>query len=201
MLSKKLAPAARLGGEPHTFAIVGRVLGDAAVKYGDFRAARTYYEQALAVAEAMHHRPEIALLHVGLADVLPRAEAEEHLDNAISLLESMHMRPALERAVALRSQFTTDSLTAREREVASVVANLERMAPNSGRNDALKRAAWTLGRWVASGALDQADVEDELYAAAECNHVVADDGARQCWATIRSGLGADLQQPIDLTAL
>lgn len=25
-----------------------------------------------------------------------------------------------------------------------------------------------------------------------------DDGARQCWATIRSGLGADLQQPVDL---
>jgi hypothetical protein len=47
--------------------------------------------------------------------------------------------------------------------------------------------------WIAAGALEQADVEDELYAAAECNGLVADDGDRQCWATIRSGLGAGLQ--------
>ncbi len=74
------------------------------------------------------------------------------------------------------------------------------MAPNSGRNDVLNRAAWTLGRWVAAGALEQGDVEDELYAAADHNGLVADDGARQCWATIRSGLSAGLQQPIDLDA-
>ena len=28
--------------------------------------------------------------------------------------------------------------------------------------------------------------------------LVADDGQRQCWATIRSGLSAGLQDPIDL---
>jgi hypothetical protein len=49
---------------------------------------------------------------------------------------------------------------------------------------------------VAAGALKQADVEDELYAAAEANGLVADDGQRQCWATIRSGLSAGLQEPI-----
>jgi len=32
------------------------------------------------------------------------------------------------------------------------------------------------------------------------NGLVADDGERQCWATIRSGLGAGLPQPIDLDA-
>jgi hypothetical protein len=57
-----------------------------------------------------------------------------------------------------------------------------------------------LGRWVAAGALDQADVEDELYAAAEVNRLVADDGDRQTWTTIRSGMGAGLQEPIDLDA-
>ena len=35
-----------------------------------------------------------------------------------------------------------------------VVRNLARMAPNSGRNAALNGAAWTLGHWVAAGALD-----------------------------------------------
>jgi hypothetical protein len=50
---------------------------------------------------------------------------------------------------------------------------------------------------VAAGALDQSEVEDDLYAAADANGLVADDGERQCWATIRSGLSAGLQQPND----
>jgi hypothetical protein len=41
---------------------------------------------------------------------------------------------------------------------------------------------------------------DGLYAAAVANGLVADDGERQCWATIRSGLGAGLQEPKDLDA-
>jgi hypothetical protein len=53
--------------------------------------------------------------------------------------------------------------------------------------------AWTLGRWVAAGALDQDEVEEALYAAAERNGLVADDGQRPCCATIRSGLAAGLQ--------
>jgi hypothetical protein len=81
----------------------------------------------------------------------------------------------------------------------SVITNLGATGPGR-RNDALNHAAWTLGRWVAAGALDQADVEDELYAAAEVNHLVAEDGERQTWATIRSGLSAGLEQPIDLDA-
>jgi hypothetical protein len=72
------------------------------------------------------------------------------------------------------------------------------MAPNTGRNVALNGAAWTLGGWVAAGALEQGAVEDALYAAAESNGLVADDGQRQCWATIRSGLGAGLLRPVDL---
>jgi hypothetical protein len=49
-------------------------------------------------------------------------------------------------------------------------------------------------------ALEQADVEGALYIAGVANGLVADDGARQCWAAIRSGLSAGLQQPIDLDA-
>jgi hypothetical protein len=80
-----------------------------------------------------------------------------------------------------------------------VIAGLEVAAPG-GRNDALNHAAWALGRWVAAGALEQSDVEDALYAAAQRNGLVADDGDRQCWARIRSGLSAGLQQPIDVDA-
>jgi hypothetical protein len=83
--------------------------------------------------------------------------------------------------------------------MATVVGNLDATVPG-GRKDALNRAAWTLGRWVAAGALDQAAVEDEWYAAATRNGLIADDGERQTWATIRSGLSAGLQEPIDLDA-
>jgi hypothetical protein len=37
------------------------------------------------------------------------------------------------------------------------------------------------------------------HAAALANGLVADDGQRQCWATIRSGLGAGLQEALDLS--
>jgi hypothetical protein len=76
-----------------------------------------------------------------------------------------------------------------------VLDNLASAQPG-GRNAALNRAAWTLGHWVAAGALEQVDVEDALYAAAERNALVADDGPRQTWATIRSGLSAALQDPV-----
>ena len=45
--------------------------------------------------------------------------------------------------------------------MATVIANLEATQPG-GRNAALNHAAWTLGRWIAAGALEQADVEDTL---------------------------------------
>jgi hypothetical protein len=69
-------------------------------------------------------------------------------------------------------------------------------ARQPGRDAALNGAAWTLGHRIAAGVLEQGEVEDALYAAAETNGLVADDGQRQCWATIRSGLGAGLQEPI-----
>jgi hypothetical protein len=84
-----------------------------------------------------------------------------------------------------------------EAYMATVIEGLKATRPG-GRNAALNAAAWTLGRWVAAGALDQRDVEDALYDVAETNGLVDDDGKRQCWATIRSGLGAGLQQPVDL---
>jgi hypothetical protein len=94
--------------------------------------------------------------------------------------------------------------TERERRRAAdylrgVIEKLARQ-PEPGRNNALNHAAWTLGHWVAAGALAQGEVEDALYAAAEANGLVADDGQRRCWATIRSGLGKGLQRPIDLDA-
>jgi hypothetical protein len=43
--------------------------------------------------------------------------------------------------------------------------------------------------------LGESEVEDALYAAAAQNGVLGDDGERQTWATIRSGLSAGLAHP------
>jgi hypothetical protein len=67
-----------------------------------------------------------------------------------------------------------------------VIADLAATPPGR-RNDALNHAAWTLGRRIVSGALEQADVEEALYAAAVANGLAADDGERQCGP--RSGAG------------
>jgi hypothetical protein len=83
--------------------------------------------------------------------------------------------------------------------MASVIDKLDAADPG-GRNDANNRALWTPGRWIAVGAIEQRVVEDELYAAEERKGLVADNGERQCLATILSGLSAALQEPIDLDA-
>ncbi|HEV7665621.1 MAG TPA: hypothetical protein VGQ62_18965 [Chloroflexota bacterium] len=77
-----------------------------------------------------------------------------------------------------------------------MISNLGAVHPGQ-RNIALNQAAWTLGRWVATGALDQSTAEDQLYEAAQQNGLVADDGERQTWATIRSGLAAGIRSPRD----
>jgi hypothetical protein len=73
--------------------------------------------------------------------------------------------------------------------LAKVIATLQVAAPGN-RNAALNRAAWTLGRWIAGGLLQQAEIEELLYEAAEINGLLREDGERQVWATIRSGLAA-----------
>jgi hypothetical protein len=148
--------------------------------------SRQYYVPARTPGgahEAMHHPGE--LLDVAMLPELPPEQRSAELRRSPSVST---LRQA--RAVDRRRG---------EAYMASVIASLETAAPG-GRNDALNRVAWTLGRWNAAGALEQTDVEDELYAAAILNGLVADDGERQCWATIRSGLSAGLQEPIDLDA-
>jgi hypothetical protein len=44
-------------------------------------------------------------------------------------------------------------------------------------------------------ALDRSEVEDQLYAAAMQNGLLAEDGQRQTSASIRSGLSAGLRSP------
>jgi DNA-binding CsgD family transcriptional regulator len=133
-LMTRLDCVAHLSFVPVFTTCIGRHLGDAAVLVGDRTAARAYYAQALEAAGKIRFRPELALTHLRLAELLledaddsARSEALAHLDTAIPELRDMKMLPALERALALSNTYqarspSLDGLTPREREIASLIA-------------------------------------------------------------------------------
>lgn len=71
------------------------------------------------------------------------------------------------------------------------VAEIAEMAPNTGRNARLNRAAYALGGYVAKGALAEADVIDALAEAARACGLGEGEAAR----TIRSGITAGMRAP------
>lgn len=87
---------------------VGRIRGDAAAFLREPEQARAFYEETLELCKRIEFRPEIALIRLGLAEVLfehypdERAAARDHLDFALQEFEAMHMQPSLERALKLK---------------------------------------------------------------------------------------------------
>jgi DNA-binding CsgD family transcriptional regulator len=143
VLSDQLACVAHLSITAWEFpTCLARQLGDAAVLLGDRSAARAYYAQALEAAGKIRFRPELALSHLQLAELMvedadnaKRFEALDHLEIAIPEVIDMKMQPALGRAVALRESLapaaalapvresTSDTLTVRERQIATLMAH------------------------------------------------------------------------------
>jgi DNA-binding CsgD family transcriptional regulator len=141
-----LARMARLANRLDGASLVsyGRLLGDAARLVDRPAQARALYEQALDVCQRVRFRPELALVHLALAELLlksyrsERAEALAHLEAATAEFEVMGMQPSLARARELgRSvapgsfgnaeprpalEFSSDPLTERERDVAALLA-------------------------------------------------------------------------------
>ena len=66
---------------------------------------------------------------------------------------------------------------------------------SGGRNDALNKAAFSLGQIVAGGFLDEGDVVAALRNASSSNGLAKDDGWPSVNATIRSGLSKGKLQP------
>jgi hypothetical protein len=77
-----------------------------------------------------------------------------------------------------------------ERECKAVAA-----AQPGTRNTTLNTAAFNLFQIVAGGGLDEQEVRDRLFEAAETCRLVADDGAASVEATIESGAQAGKKQP------
>jgi DNA-binding CsgD family transcriptional regulator len=143
-LRARLAPVAHLAASmPRSgYTCIARQLGDAASLAGDRETARMHYMRALEAAGKIRYRPELALTHLRLAELLlkdpddtARSEGQEHLNIAIPELRDMKMQPALERALALHNdqgalpeqqsarRTGAETLTGREREIAGLMAD------------------------------------------------------------------------------
>ena len=89
----------------------GRLLGRAAVLLGDPSAARSHFEDGLAVAQKLGVRPEVAIVRQDLARLLfehfpdERAAAAEHLNFATQEAQAMKINPLLEECLALKLRF------------------------------------------------------------------------------------------------
>jgi DNA-binding CsgD family transcriptional regulator/tetratricopeptide (TPR) repeat protein len=141
-LVSRLAPLASRVHANLPVVSYGRLLGEAAAMLGQADRARDFYRQATRTCERIRFRPELALIQLDLAELLyshfpeEQSEIREHLGIATEELRAMDMQPGLERALQLGERVWTresvapaaavarsdDGLTAREREVASLVA-------------------------------------------------------------------------------
>jgi hypothetical protein len=83
-----------------------------------------------------------------------------------------------------RSKYLDIAVTGEARKVAGTVSGQ--------RNNALNSAAFRLGQFVGSGALDRATVEQVLFDAAAHVGLVADDGEATVRKTLNSGLEAGI---------
>ena len=68
-------------------------------------------------------------------------------------------------------------------------------AAHGERNEVLNAKAYTLGRQVAAGRINQTSVENELLNAAEKSGLIKDNGLAAAQATIASGMKAGLKSP------
>jgi DNA-binding NarL/FixJ family response regulator len=112
LIAGQVAPAA---GQLHTsyyaLTVVARHVGAARALVGDREGAEAAYREALEVCSRVQFRPEAALTHLALAELLlaaatsqgartrPSNQAVEHLEFAIAELRAMGMEPALRRAL------------------------------------------------------------------------------------------------------
>ncbi|MFQ6028614.1 MAG: AAA family ATPase, partial [Dehalococcoidia bacterium] len=111
LLATRISDSAHLSTDDGLFAVSccpARHLAATEALLGRLEQARARYNQALEVAGKIGFRPETALTHLGLAELLlvhyPEGpgEAMEHLDFAIAEFRDMKMQPSLERALSHR---------------------------------------------------------------------------------------------------
>jgi len=119
-LSNRLAACQSCTTSPYYTTCIARHLGSAALLLGRPAESLAYYQAALETAGKMKFRPEIALAHLEMAELLlkhypeDRPEAEAHLNFAVTEFRDMKMRPALERALQYDDLLKTSSYSPKQ---------------------------------------------------------------------------------------
>jgi DNA-binding CsgD family transcriptional regulator/tetratricopeptide (TPR) repeat protein len=114
-LVNKLSPLATRVSRSVSY---GRVLGGAATMLGRPEEALQFYREALKVCHNASFKPEVALIHLELAELLTnltpdnRRQAKAHLDAATEQFGAMRMRHDLERARRLATSGALDRQSA-----------------------------------------------------------------------------------------
>ena len=129
----------------------------------------------------------------------PAGAPSEHVYHAGPLLDASTLPelPPAPRPPKMRRVRVSGDRRRAQAYLDGVIRNLER-ATRPGRNNALNGAAWTLGHWVAAGALEQSEVEDALCTAVVTTAWSPTTANASAGPRSGSGLGAGLQEPIDL---
>jgi hypothetical protein len=108
---------------------------------------------------------------------------------------------SFDRPKKLMSQHTSITPATNSREQAYGAKALENAADEVAnavrgeRNDVLNAKAYTLGRQVAAGRIDQATAERALIDAAGKSGLIKDDGIRAAEKTVASGINAGMENP------
>jgi putative DNA primase/helicase len=123
-----------------------------------------------------------------LVEEILKIQAQDHLRQEMPVIEINGMPCGSGGPFPMRDRVWARA--ALEEEISLVVA-----APAGTRNDTLNRAAFNLFQIVAGGYLDEQEVCNRLFNAADACGLVADDGAPQVVATIKSGASAGLKKP------
>jgi len=109
LLMKRLDKVAMHAVAINRLTCIGRHLDAAAAMLGLPDEARTYYNQAMEVAQKLRFRPEIALIRLQQTELMVRPEsllrhdpaeratAREYLDFAITEFREMKMQPSMRR--------------------------------------------------------------------------------------------------------
>jgi hypothetical protein len=116
------------------------------------------------------------------------------LDAPSWLLEAILAKEDNEREAASRRESNGGNSAYASAALEAEVARVAAAVPGT-RNAALNASAFSLGQLVAGGLLSESEVSHRLFAAAESNGSVKDDGARAAQKTIASGLGDGKKHP------
>jgi hypothetical protein len=144
---------------------------------------------------------ELRLVSYDQLPPISEADADRLIEQVTEILRATGWQQKADKPKPTISQRAASRAPSSRREQAYGQAALRNAAAElastttGDRNNVLNAKAFSLGRQVAAGRLNEDEVRQELLKAAEANGSIKDDGLRAAQNSIASGLGDGMQQP------